>query len=156
AAAWAVVTGAGQRGASTLTMQLAGLIENRHRRPAHGRGLLQKLDQAVYAQALERRWSKEQILEAYLNLVPFRGELVGVDALSRALFQKHASGLDVRESAIAAAMLRGRDVSASLLARRACGLLARTRQETDCFDMKLFVEARLRNQSSPRFDRSEL
>ncbi|WP_353194305.1 penicillin-binding protein 1C [Pusillimonas noertemannii] len=156
AAAWATLMGSGQRGASTLTMQLAGLIENSHRRPAHGRGPLQKLDQAIYAQALERRWSKEQILEAYLNLVPFRGELVGVDALSRVLFQKHASGLDARESAIAAVMLRGPNVSADLLARRACGLLGRTRQDADCFDMKLFVEARLRNRSSPRFDRNEL
>ncbi|MDX3895795.1 penicillin-binding protein 1C [Pusillimonas sp.] len=156
AAAWGGVFGTGSRGASTLTMQLAGLIEGRHRRPAQGRGLLQKLDQAVYAQALERRWSKDQILEAYLNLVPFRGELVGVDALARVLFQKHASGLDARESAIAAAMLRGPNVSSGLLARRACALLQRTREKADCFDMKLFVEARLRNRASPRFDRDGL
>src|SRR3546814_15945797 len=79
-------------------MQLAGLVDGGHQRPAGGRGVLQKVDQAIYAQALERRWSKQQVLEAYLNLVPFRGEIIGVDALSRVLFQKHASGLDARDS----------------------------------------------------------
>src|SRR5690606_14110722 len=76
AAVWNGLSGARRRGASTLTMQLIGLIDGRHRRPAHGRSVLQKLNQAVYAQALERRWTKDQILEAYLNLAPFRGELV--------------------------------------------------------------------------------
>ncbi len=45
-----------------------------------------KLGQAVAATRLERSWRKDDILEAYLNLVPFRGELVGLDALSRTLF----------------------------------------------------------------------
>src|SRR5690606_167672 len=142
---WNGLSGARRRGASTLTMQLIGLIDGRHRRPAHGRSVLQKLNQAVYAQALERRWTKDQILEAYLNLAPFRGELVGVDALARVLFQKHAGGLDARESAVAAAMLRGPNVSSDVLAQRACALLRRTRDKADCLDMKLFVEARLRN-----------
>src|SRR5690606_11022726 len=109
-----------------------------------------------YAQALERRWNKDEILEAYLNLVPFRGELVGVDALSRVLFQKHASGLDARESAIAAVMLRGPNVSVAMLARRACALLRQTRGHADCSDMRLFVEAALRNRAAPRFDRRDL
>jgi penicillin-binding protein 1C len=50
----------------------------------------------VAAQVLERRWRKDQILEAYLNLVPFRGELVGIDALSRTLFGKAAQGWTAR------------------------------------------------------------
>jgi penicillin-binding protein 1C len=44
----------------------------------------QKWDQALAAQALEARWTKEQILEAYLNLAPFRGDLQGVHAAARA------------------------------------------------------------------------
>lgn len=156
AAAWSVLRGSARRGASTLTMQLAGLIEAQHRRPEQGRGLLQKIDQAIYAQALERHWSKKEILEAYLNLVPFRGELVGVDALSRVMYQKHASGLDARESALAAAMLRGPNVSVSLLARRACALLNQTAGRANCQDMGLFTAAALRNRSLPRYDRLEL
>jgi len=43
--------------------------------------VVQKLGQTDGApQGLERGWRKDQILEAYLNLVPFRGELVGIDA----------------------------------------------------------------------------
>lgn len=70
-----------KRGASTLSMQLAGLLDPDL---ALGRGGLprrslgQKWDQALAAQALEARWTKEQILEAYLNLAPFRGDLQGV------------------------------------------------------------------------------
>lgn len=156
AAGWNRFVGSAQRGASTLTMQLAGLLDARHRRPAGGRGLIAKLNQALYAQALERRWSKQQILEAYLNLAPFRGELVGVDALSQVLFQKHASGLDAQEAALAAAMLRGPNVSAELLAKRACVLLVETRGEADCRDLKMFVDTKLRNGAVARVDRSEL
>lgn len=76
-----------KRGASTLSMQLAGLLDPEL---ALGRGgmprrsLGQKWDQALAAQALEARWTKEQILEAYLNLAPFRGDLQGVHAAARA------------------------------------------------------------------------
>lgn len=156
AAGLGLIFGPAKRGASTITMQLAGLIDTQHQRPEHGRRLLEKLDQAIYAQALERRWSKEHVLEAYLNLVPFRGEVVGVDALSRVLFQKHASGLNARESALAAVMLRGPNVSVNLLASRACSLLKQIQNAADCEDMKLFVAAKLRNHSSPRHDRNEL
>ena len=44
--------------------------------------------------ALERAWTKAQILEAWLNLTPFRGELEGVDAAARSLIGKRAAGLD--------------------------------------------------------------
>ena len=54
-----------------------------------------------------RAWSKRQILEAYLNLSTFRGELQGVGAAARALFGKQPSGLDERESLLLAVLLRG-------------------------------------------------
>ncbi|MGV2481357.1 UNVERIFIED_CONTAM: transglycosylase domain-containing protein, partial [Salmonella enterica subsp. enterica serovar Weltevreden] len=75
------------------------------------------------AQVLERRWRKDQILEAYLNLVPLRGELVGIDALSRTLFGKAPHGLDAREAAVAAALVRAPNAPAAQVARRACGVL---------------------------------
>src|SRR5207237_18674 len=74
--------------------------------PKGGRSVGTKIEQAAAALRLERTWSKDQILEAWLNLVPFRGEQVGVAAMSQALFQKAASGLNAEESAIAAALLR--------------------------------------------------
>lgn len=67
------------------------------------------------AARLEASWRKDQILEAYLNLVPFhRGELVGIDALSRTLFAKAPHGLQDNEAAIAAALVRAPNARARL------------------------------------------
>lgn len=104
AAAWANVWNTKTRGASTITMQLAGLLDEDLRRGSGGRSVVQKIGQTVSAQRLEPSGRKDQILEAYLNLVPFRGGLVGIDALSHTLFGKAAHGLDKREAAVAAAI----------------------------------------------------
>ncbi len=128
--AWANALNTRTQGASTLTMQLAGLVDAGLARPAGGRGLVQKIDQAVIATQLEARWTKHQILEAYLNAVPFRGELVGINALSQTLFGKHPGGLDALEAAIAAALLRSPNASPERVAERACGVL--TLQQLDC------------------------
>ncbi|MDE2430969.1 MAG: transglycosylase domain-containing protein, partial [Burkholderiales bacterium] len=123
AAAWGNLWHSRTRGASTITMQLAGLLnENLHRRSGT-RTTLQKINQAIIAQWLERSWRKDQILEAYLNLVPFRGELVGVHALSRVLFDKHPSGLDQVESALAVALIRAPNAPPARVASRACQIL---------------------------------
>ncbi|MBI3368348.1 MAG: transglycosylase domain-containing protein, partial [Burkholderiales bacterium] len=66
------------QGASTLTMQLAALLDADLARPSGGRSVAQKLAQIAVARELESGWRKAQILEAYLNRVPLRGELVGV------------------------------------------------------------------------------
>lgn len=50
----------------------------------------------------------------------FRGELVGVGAVSRALFDKLPDGLNRQEAAILAALLRGPNADAATLSRRAC------------------------------------
>jgi penicillin-binding protein 1C len=122
-AAWGNLWNQRTRGASTLTMQLAGLLEGDWAQEAGGRSVTQKLGQAVAAQVLDRRWRKDQILEAYLNLVPFRGEVVGIDALSRSLFGKAPHGLDESEAAIAAALVRAPNARAAQVAQRACGVL---------------------------------
>ena len=128
AAAWGNLWNRRTRGASTLTMQLAGLLDSPDtlldlgQRPG-GRSVVQKIGQTVAAQVLERRWRKDQILEAYLNLVPFRGELVGIDALSQALFGKAAHALDAREAAVAAALVRAPNAAPARVAERACGVL---------------------------------
>ena len=124
AAAWGNLWNTRTRGASTLTMQLAGLLDGDWKAGPGGRSVPQKLGQAVAAQVLDRRWRKDQILEAYLNTVPFRGELVGIDALSRTLFGKAPHGLDEREAAVATALLRAPNAPVNQVARRACGVLA--------------------------------
>ncbi len=129
-AAWGNLWNSRTRGASTLTMQLAGLLDGDWRQAAGGRSVTQKLGQTVAAQVLDRRWRKDQILESYLNLVPFRGEIVGIDALSRTLFGKAAHGLDAREAAVAAALVRGPNASVAVVTRRACDVL-RTMAKSD-------------------------
>ena len=113
--------GKAQRGASTISMQLVGLLMDSNKQGRRGYG--QKLQQIIYAQSLEMAWSKEEILEAYLNLVPLKGETIGVPSASRTYFQKFPSGLNQAESAIIAAMLRAPNASPERLTQRACALL---------------------------------
>ncbi len=145
AAAWGNVLNQRTRGASTLSMQLASLVEDGPRKGSERRNVIGKTGQAISATLLERNWRKDQILEAYLNLVPFRGEIQGIDALSRTLFGKAAHGLDEREAAITAALVRAPNASAKAVAQRACGVL-KTMQSPDganCDAVQAFTEAAL-------------
>lgn len=146
AAAWANLWNTRTRGASTLTMQLAGLLDDDLRRPGaagQGRSFTQKLGQAAGAAALERSWSKDQILEAYLNLVPFRGELVGLSAMSQVLFGKYPEGLNARESALAVALVRAPNAKAAQVASRACGILREMRVPRECDGLEGFAQLAL-------------
>ena len=144
ASAWANLWNQRTRGASTVTMQLAGLLDTAQARPAQGRSVPAKVRQALDAQALERHWRKSDILEAYLNLVPFRGELVGLHALSLTLFGKHPSALDAQESAIAAALVRGPNAAPSVVGQRACQVMKLMRPGHDCRGLNLVVDVALR------------
>lgn len=132
ASAWGNLWNTKTRGASTITMQLAGLIYEDLRRKSAARSVTQKVSQVFIAQSLERSWRKDQILEAYLNLVSFRGELVGVHALSRVLFGKHPSGLDQREAAIAVALIRAPNASPAKVSERACVILKEQKLPQEC------------------------
>ena len=105
------------------------------------------------AASLERSWRKDQILEAYLNLVPFKGELVGIDALSRTLFGKAAHGLDASEAAVAAALVRAPNAAPAQVARRACAVLQRLQPTAAiCPALELFTQAALERRA---FEASE-
>ncbi|MGE0857396.1 MAG: penicillin-binding protein 1C, partial [Hyphomicrobiaceae bacterium] len=86
-------------GASTLTMQVARLLEGRHERSAMG-----KLKQIVRARQLERALSKDEILDLYLRLAPFGGNLEGVRAASLAYFGKEPRRLSLGEAALLVAL----------------------------------------------------
>ncbi len=145
---WTAVAGAaigrtnpgGTRGASTITMQLAGLLDADLALTRGGRSVTTKIEQAAAALRLERSWTKDQILEAWLNLVPFRGEQVGVAAMSQALFQKAPSGLDAEESAIAAALLRAPNADPAVVGQRACGVLKAQGRADACANAQGFAE----------------
>ncbi|MGO7426798.1 transglycosylase domain-containing protein, partial [Rhizobium ruizarguesonis] len=86
-------------GASTLSMQVARLIE-----PREGRSLSAKLLQLVRAVQIERRLSKEEILDIYLTHAPYGGNLEGVRAASLAYFGKEPRRLTVAEAALLVAL----------------------------------------------------
>ncbi len=149
-AAWGNLWNQKTRGASTITMQLAGLLEDDWRAGPGGRHAAQKLGQAVAAQVLDRRWRKDQILEAYLNLVPLRGELAGIDAVSRTMFGKAAHGLDEQEAAIAAALVRAPNAKPRLVAQRACGVLRAMRgadAKPDCETLDVIATGALQRRA---------
>jgi penicillin-binding protein 1C len=86
-------------GGSTITMQLARLME-----PRRQRSLSAKLRQIVRALEIERQMSKDQILELYLALAPFGGNLEGIRAASIAYFGKEPKRLSLAESALLVAL----------------------------------------------------
>lgn len=112
----------GRGGASTITMQLAALLEPQVIPAWHRHSLWQKLIQIKTALAIERQWSKRQILEVYLNLVTYRGELQGVGAAARVMFGKQPQGLDSAESVVLASLLKAPNARYDALLRRSLGL----------------------------------
>ncbi|MCC6143007.1 MAG: transglycosylase domain-containing protein, partial [Candidatus Hydrogenedentes bacterium] len=93
------VRAAGVRsGASTLTMQVVKLSEGDRG------GIGGKLRQAWQALRLERRLSKPEILQAYLNGAPYGQNLVGAEAAARRYFGKPAAELTLPEAALLAAL----------------------------------------------------
>jgi penicillin-binding protein 1A len=88
-------------GGSTITQQLAKVLFL-----TPDKSLERKLKEAVLALELERRYSKDRILEMYLNQVYFGHGAYGVEAAARTYFGKSVSELNVRESALLAGLPR--------------------------------------------------
>ncbi|MER8484824.1 penicillin-binding protein 1C [Mesorhizobium sp. M1322] len=86
-------------GGSTLSMQLARLTE-----PRDSRSLGSKVKQLLRALQIERRLTKREILERYLTLAPYGGNLEGVRAASLAYFGKEPKRLTVSEAALLVAL----------------------------------------------------
>ena len=85
-------SGGTRRGASTISMQLARRVYGIHSRTPGG-----KLRQVAAALWLEARHSKRELLEAYLNLAPYGGNIEGVGAASLIYFHKRAQRLTLAE-----------------------------------------------------------
>ena len=109
------------RGASTLSMQLAAFLSPALARPG-ARGWFDKLRQIRAGRALEARWSKDQILEAYLNLAGYRGEAQGIGAAALGLFGKTPASLSRDDALLLAALLPDPRADAATIARRACAI----------------------------------
>jgi penicillin-binding protein 1C len=129
------LSGGRGRGASTITMQTAAFLSPGLGHPG-ARGWLDKLRQMRAAWAIEARWSKPQILEAYLNLAPFHGETQGAAAGALALFGKPPARLDRREAAVMTALLPDPDATPARVAKRACRILT-----AECPSLTALAEA---------------
>jgi penicillin-binding protein 1C len=133
---WRALDGRRLRGGSTIAMQLASLLDAKLMPVGGARTFGQKWDQAQAALALERAWTKAQILEAYLNLATYRGELTGLSAAVRGLFAKVPAGIDAREAAILVALLRNPNAPATAVAQRACVVAALASQTVSCEEVR--------------------
>jgi membrane peptidoglycan carboxypeptidase len=100
-AAWNNMTGGQRQGASTITQQYARDVAD-----LKGITYSRKLREAVLAMKLNKTYSKDQILTAYLNSVYFGRESYGIEAAAEAYFSKHAKELNVAEGMALSAMIR--------------------------------------------------
>ncbi len=89
-------------GGSTITQQLARAASGLSPRRTYDR----KIREAMIAARLEQRYSKKEILQAYLNAVYFGEGFYGVEAASRGYFGKLAMDLEAHEAALLAAVIR--------------------------------------------------
>ncbi len=96
-----IVSMSAKEGASSLTMQLA-----RNSLPLGGRTFSRKLLEAIVALRIEREFTKQQILELYVNRIYFGSGCYGVETASQAYFGKNASKLNLAEAALLAGLIR--------------------------------------------------
>ena len=100
-AAWQDVTGGPFQGASTITQQLVKNLDYVGTERTLGR----KLREAVTAIRMERSYSKDEILERYLNQIYFGEGVFGVEAAARHYFDRHVWALDLSRSALLAGLI---------------------------------------------------
>lgn len=101
-----------REGASTITQQLASDIYGLKRDEKRGQ-LLRQIDRKFLEIAvslrLEMAYSKNEILEAYINQINWGRQIKGIGEASRIYFEKHPAELDLSESALLAGIVRGPD-----------------------------------------------
>lgn len=94
-------------GGSTITMQLSRNLFNSVN---NDRTLNRKIKEIIVSAVLEKNYTKQEILEAYLNTVNIFGNAYGIEMASQRLFDKRAKNLTIEESAVLVAMLKGQGV----------------------------------------------
>lgn len=120
-------------GGSTLTMQTARLLEPRPR------NLVSKVIESIRAWQLERRYSKDQILELYLTLAPYGGNLEGVRAASWAYFGREPDNLSPDQIAMLIALPQSPEARRPDL-HPAAAIVARERVLMRLADQGLFAK----------------
>jgi penicillin-binding protein 1C len=139
--AFRLLIGGNPRGASTITMQLASILEPSLKAKNRWRTFSQKWYQISAAMAIETNWTKEEILEAYINLVSYRGELVGIHSASRGIFGKDPHGLTFEEGILLASMIKTPSGTIPRLKERACHLQSLIDPLKDCTEIAEWLES---------------
>ncbi|WP_043606248.1 transglycosylase domain-containing protein [Novosphingobium sp. Rr 2-17] len=151
-------TGGRAKATSTITQQLARNVFLNN-----SRSMGRKAREAVLALALERKFSKDQILELYLNKVYFGGGAYGIDAASRKFFGHPATQLSTAEAAIIAGLVKApsnysptADVEAAKdRGKVVLGLMARegviSPSEVESTDFSQVTVAKEKGQNSVRY-----
>ncbi len=96
-----ILSGSAKEGASSITQQLA-----RNSLPLGGRTISRKLLEAMVALRIEHEFTKDQILELYVNRIYFGSGCYGIETASQAYFGKEASKLNLSEAALLAGLIR--------------------------------------------------
>ena len=96
-----LLAGSAKEGASSITQQLA-----RNSLPLGGRTISRKILEAMVALRIEQKFTKQQILELYVNRIYFGSGCYGVETASQAYFGKNASKLNLSEAAVLAGLIR--------------------------------------------------
>jgi len=96
-----ILSRSAKEGASSITQQLA-----RNSLPLGGRTVSRKLLEAMVALRIEREFTKQQILELYINRIYFGTGCYGVETASQAYFGESASKLNLPEAALLAGLIR--------------------------------------------------
>ena len=136
------------RGTSTITMQVAAMLDPSLGRSGRRRSLTQKFCQMRAALALERSWSKRQILEAYLNMAAWRGEIQGVSAASRIMFAKAPHGITASEAIVMAALLRAPNAGHGAVLHRALVLRSAMRSSPGDDEVSAAVDRALASRAN--------
>ncbi|TGJ99206.1 penicillin-binding protein 1C [Leptospira semungkisensis] len=130
------ILGNSKRGASTISMQLAGFLLGT--KPGT-RGYADKWTQMRTARDLERTWTKPEIMEAYWNLVPFKGEFIGIRAASRGIFGVDPSSLAPEQALLLVSLLPNPNISKSKWAKRGCYLAKGIGKEDLCKEIEIAI-----------------
>jgi membrane peptidoglycan carboxypeptidase len=135
-----------EQGASTLTMQYVRNVLKgdedltpQQRIDATANTLRRKVQEMRYAQALEKRMSKQEILERYLNIAYFGAGAYGVESASQRYFGKPASALNLPEAALIAGLVQSPDTDNPISGDRTAALNRRGYVLDSMVEMKVIT-----------------
>ncbi|MBY0385592.1 penicillin-binding protein 1C, partial [bacterium] len=140
-AAWSVTRQGARQGGSTITMQLTNLIEADvliHDKKIKRGGIFYKINQILKALFIEMKWSKNEILEAYLNLIHLKGETQGFQTFTASYWQKSPAHLNLTEGLILANLIRAPNKKIADIEQKVCAQGKKINPNYNCADFSLY------------------